>query len=103
MARHLKVTGGSATSGDLLAVSFLFPTTAFLSLSSPQVYLIYIYTDTTTQQGINSNYGDSATISGVSQSGIAQVCQTFTGNNNGAEPPKNKDNGSGCDGKFCVC
>lgn len=54
--------------------------------------------------GINSNYGDSATISDVSQSSIDTVCQTFTGtDNNDEEPTENDDNEGGCDGTYCIC
>ena len=47
--------------------------------------------------GVNSNYGDVATIDTKSNSytSLTSVCDTFQGNNNGAEPPsltKNQSN-----------
>lgn len=36
--------------------------------------------------GINSNYGDTASISGVSVSGVDKECVTYEGNNDGSEP-----------------
>lgn len=54
--------------------------------------------------GINSNYGDSATISDVSQSDVDTVCQTYTGtDDNDEEPEENDDNGGSCDGTYCIC
>ncbi|KDQ16023.1 polysaccharide lyase family 3 protein [Botryobasidium botryosum FD-172 SS1] len=38
--------------------------------------------------GINSNYGDTSTLSGLSLTSVKSVCDTFTGNSSGAEPPK---------------
>ena len=51
--------------------------------------------------GINANYGDSATFTGVSYSG-GHACQRFEGNNSGAEPTKIDYQ---CDGQTasCVC
>jgi hypothetical protein len=52
--------------------------------------------------GINTNYGDSATLRNITivgDSGKKIVpCQKYIGNNTGAEPPKN---GSGPDGTYC--
>lgn len=52
--------------------------------------------------GIDTNYGDSATLRNVTvvgDSGKKIVpCQKYIGNNTGAEPPKN---GSGPDGTYC--
>lgn len=52
--------------------------------------------------GINSNYGDTATISGVTIVGDSSkkitVCERFQGNSTGAEPPSL---GSGPDGTYC--
>ncbi|KFA70241.1 hypothetical protein S40285_08262 [Stachybotrys chlorohalonatus IBT 40285] len=47
-ARHVKITGGAATNGDIIA-------------------------------GINSNMGDTATISGISMSGVGDECIDFEG------------------------
>ncbi|MEV0218888.1 pectate lyase [Streptomyces sp. NPDC050704] len=50
--------------------------------------------------GINANYGDTATLSGVTivgDSGMT-VCERFQGNSTGAEPDKI---GSGPDGTYC--
>ncbi|MFE2427539.1 pectate lyase [Streptomyces sp. NPDC059373] len=53
--------------------------------------------------GINSNYGDTARISGVTIVGDTNrklvVCERFKGNNTGAEPPAL---GSGPDGTNCL-
>jgi hypothetical protein len=52
--------------------------------------------------GVNTNYGDSATFSGITIIGDSSrkisVCDRFTGNNTGAEPKKT---GSGADGTYC--
>jgi hypothetical protein len=52
--------------------------------------------------GINTNFGDTATFSGITIVGDSKkkvaICDRFTGNNTGAEPPKT---GSGADGKNC--
>ncbi|MGW2529051.1 pectate lyase [Streptomyces sp. NPDC001595] len=52
--------------------------------------------------GINTNYGDTATISGVTLTGSAAkkitVCERFQGNSSGAEPTSL---GSGPDGTYC--
>jgi hypothetical protein len=50
--------------------------------------------------GINTNYGDTATFINVNANG-GNVCNTYTGNNNGKEPPKT---GSQCKNQSnCVC
>jgi pectate lyase len=51
--------------------------------------------------GINSNYGDTATLSNITivndPSHKLVICQRYTGNNTGAEPPKSGSGpGSGC-------
>ncbi|KAF8711965.1 Pectate lyase, partial [Rhizoctonia solani] len=38
--------------------------------------------------GINSNYGDVATISNVTPTSVKSMCDTFQGNNSGKEPTK---------------
>jgi len=38
--------------------------------------------------GINSNYGDVSTLSGLSLSSVKSVCDTYSGNSSGAEPSK---------------
>ena len=52
--------------------------------------------------GINTNYGDSATLKKITIVGDSSKkivpCQKYIGNNTGAEPPKN---GSGPDGTYC--
>ncbi|WP_306207927.1 pectate lyase [Actinoplanes sp. RD1] len=52
--------------------------------------------------GINTNYGDTATLSGITIIGDSSkkisICDRFTGNSTGAEPPKT---GSGPDGTYC--
>ncbi|WP_433826458.1 pectate lyase [Actinoplanes sp. CA-015351] len=52
--------------------------------------------------GINTNYGDTATLSGITITGDSSkkisICDRFTGNKTGAEPTKT---GSGPDGTFC--
>jgi hypothetical protein len=52
--------------------------------------------------GVNSNYNDTATFSAISIKAATNsltICQRYTGNNTGAEPPKN---GSGADGTVCM-
>jgi pectate lyase len=50
--------------------------------------------------GINSNYGDTATLTNITLcGGGATVCQKFTGNNTGAEPTSV---GSGPDATNCL-
>ncbi|MET0792292.1 MAG: pectate lyase [Polyangiaceae bacterium] len=49
--------------------------------------------------GVNENYGDTATFSGILVSSGTVICQRYTGNNTGAEPPAT---GSGPDGKVCI-
>jgi len=52
--------------------------------------------------GINTNYGDSATLKGIKMVGDTSKkivpCQKYIGNNTGAEPTKN---GTGADGTYC--
>lgn len=48
--------------------------------------------------GINTNYGDTCTISNSCQND-GKSCDRFNGNNNGDEPDKL---GSGPDGQFCI-
>ncbi|MBG0560272.1 pectate lyase [Actinoplanes sp. NEAU-A11] len=52
--------------------------------------------------GINTNYGDTATLSGITIVGDSKkkisICDRFTGNKTGAEPTKT---GSGADGTYC--
>ena len=56
-----------------------------------------------TLAGINTNFGDTATFSGLTIVGDSKkkisICDRFTGNDTGAEPPKT---GSGADGKNCL-
>lgn len=49
--------------------------------------------------GINSNYGDSATISGITASGVEEICEQFEGNESGDEPTSV---GTGNDGTYCI-
>ncbi|KAI5799384.1 pectate lyase C [Pyronema domesticum] len=49
--------------------------------------------------GINTNYGDKATIKNTCTAGVTDICQRYTGNNSGDEPTKT---GSGNDGTYCV-
>jgi hypothetical protein len=54
--------------------------------------------------GVNSNYGDTATLSNITRCGtVNTLCETFTGNNSGAGPPALVSYGaSGGDGKSCI-
>ncbi|KAI9164149.1 Pectate lyase E [Paramyrothecium foliicola] len=56
-ARHVKISGGSATDGKLLV-------------------------------GINENMGDTASISGITSSGVKEECTNFKGTTPGNEPTK---------------
>lgn len=38
--------------------------------------------------GINSNYGDTATITNTCASSVKEICDEYKGNDSGAEPPK---------------
>lgn len=38
--------------------------------------------------GINNNYGDTASFSNTCAESVKELCITYTGNNNGKEPPK---------------
>ncbi|KAI0470588.1 pectate lyase-domain-containing protein [Xylariaceae sp. FL0804] len=49
--------------------------------------------------GINSNYGDSCTITDSAISDVDDICVTYTGNDTGDEP---EENGSGPDGTYCI-
>jgi len=52
--------------------------------------------------GVNSNYNDTAKFSAITIKAATNsltVCQRYTGNNTGAEPPKS---GSGADGTVCM-
>ncbi|OAA25454.1 Pectate lyase [Frankia sp. EI5c] len=52
--------------------------------------------------GINTNYGDTATLSGITVVGDSSrkisICDRYTGNSKGSEPTKT---GSGADGTYC--
>jgi pectate lyase len=52
--------------------------------------------------GVNSNYNDTATFKSIlvkAASNSLTICQRYTGNSTGAEPPKS---GSGADGTVCM-
>jgi pectate lyase len=52
--------------------------------------------------GVNANYNDTAKFSAITIKAATNsltVCQRYTGNNTGAEPPKS---GSGADGTVCM-
>ncbi|PPQ69021.1 hypothetical protein CVT24_000096 [Panaeolus cyanescens] len=49
--------------------------------------------------GINTNYGDTATIRTTRAQSVGKICDRYTGNNSGAEPV---ETGSGPDGKYCL-
>jgi hypothetical protein len=52
--------------------------------------------------GVNTNYNDTATFKSIlvkAATNSLTICQRYTGNNTGAEPPKN---GSGADGTVCM-
>ncbi|KAJ4396117.1 hypothetical protein N0V93_000334 [Gnomoniopsis smithogilvyi] len=49
--------------------------------------------------GINSNYGDTAKISGLTASGVETICERFEGNDSGDEPTSL---GTGNDGTYCI-
>jgi hypothetical protein len=49
--------------------------------------------------GVNENYNDTATFSGILAASSITVCQRYKGNNTGAEPTTT---GSGPDGKVCI-
>ncbi|PSK40039.1 phosphoribosylaminoimidazole carboxylase, ATPase subunit [Elsinoe australis] len=52
--------------------------------------------------GINSNYGDKATITGTCATGVKKICSQFTGNNNGKEPKEVSSGPGGACGSFTV-
>jgi hypothetical protein len=49
--------------------------------------------------GVNENYNDTATFSNILVSPGIVICQRYTGNDTGAEPPTTS---SGPDGKVCI-
>ncbi|KAF7333529.1 hypothetical protein MVEN_02369200 [Mycena venus] len=49
--------------------------------------------------GINTNFGDTATIRTTQVDGVDDICVKYTGNSNGAEPV---EIGSGPDTKNCL-
>jgi pectate lyase len=49
--------------------------------------------------GVNENYNDTATFSGILVSSGTTICQRYTGNDTGAEPTAT---GTGPDGKVCI-
>jgi len=49
--------------------------------------------------GVNENYHDTASFSGILIASGITICQRYTGNDTGAEPPAT---GSGADGKICI-
>jgi hypothetical protein len=49
--------------------------------------------------GVNTNYGDSAEFHNITVTSVPTICERYTGNNTGAEPPAT---GSGADGKYCI-
>jgi pectate lyase len=67
-----------------------------------QNVLVIPSANTETVAGMNANYNDTANFSGVviqAGTGAIDVCQRYTGNDTGAEPPKI---GAGNDGKVCI-
>lgn len=48
---------------------------------------------------INSNYGDSATITNVDISDVDEICEQFEGNDTGDEPASIA---TGSDGTYCI-
>ncbi|PNS17044.1 hypothetical protein CAC42_5008 [Sphaceloma murrayae] len=52
--------------------------------------------------GINSNYGDKATITGTCATGVKKICSQFTGNNSGKEPKEVSSGPGGACGSFTV-
>ncbi|KUJ16764.1 pectate lyase, partial [Mollisia scopiformis] len=57
-------------------------------------------TDGSELAGINSNYGDSATITNSALTDVSDVCVTYTGTDDNDEEPV--ENGSGNDGTYCI-
>ncbi|ROV95698.1 hypothetical protein VMCG_07607 [Cytospora schulzeri] len=49
--------------------------------------------------GINSNYGDTATITNTDATDVDDICEQFKGNESGDEPTSI---GTGADGKYCI-
>jgi hypothetical protein len=53
--------------------------------------------------GINANYGDTATINSLTRCGtVTTLCETYTGNNSGAEPTALNSYTTAGDGKYCI-
>lgn len=87
--RHVVIADTTASSGDLIAGE---------SGSHYMCFLRKLTTHTRTP-GINSNYGDSAKISGLTTSDVDTICERFEGNDSGDEPTSN---GTGNDGTYCI-
>jgi hypothetical protein len=49
--------------------------------------------------GVNENYGDTATFTNILVGAGITICQRYTGNDTGAEPPATS---AGADGKVCI-
>lgn len=49
--------------------------------------------------GINSNYGDTATITNTDTTDVEEICEQFEGNETGDEPTSV---GTGADGTYCI-
>jgi len=49
--------------------------------------------------GVNENYGDTAEFLNIFVNGSPTICERYTGNNTGAEPPSK---GTGADGVHCI-
>lgn len=49
--------------------------------------------------GINSNYGDSATITNTVATDVEEICEQFEGTSDGSEP---SSVGTGADGTYCI-
>lgn len=87
--RHIVIADTTASSGDLIAGKFeshyILPFIGMISHTRPK--------------GINSNYGDTAKISGLTSSGVSTICERFEGNDSGDEPTSI---GTGNDGTYCI-
>lgn len=50
--------------------------------------------------GINSNYGDTATLTNIVANSVDDICVTYTGTDDNDEEPE--ENRSGPDGTYCI-
>lgn len=90
--RHVIMSGITATSGSILAGTYIFLKSLFSRIRSKLVANSIL--------GINTNYGDTATFSKIVTSDVDNVCVKYKGTDDNDEEPVKV--GSGADGTYCI-